>query len=84
MNRTPKLVYTYREGETPEERLRNKIQPLFTLVSILEAKGEVTPEVIALSKSTVNDIRDLLDDITPFYTANCPEHFTFIQDDTLT
>jgi hypothetical protein len=83
MNETPRFAYTYREGETPEERLRNKIQPLFTLVSMLEAGATVSPEVISLSRATVTDIRSLLNDIVPFYTVDYPGHLSFTQSDTL-
>ena len=64
-----KLKYEYKQSETPEERLRNKLQPFFYLVSAVKV-GEVSAEikaVAAMCLSVVDDIQDLLDDMNTLY-----------------
>jgi len=61
--------YNYLTGETPEERLRNKIQPLFSLVDVIAAGGKPSVAHMAAAIESKGDIRKLLDDITPYYTS---------------
>lgn len=70
-----KLKYVYRKGETPEERLRNLIQPLFALIDVAEGKNfKLSPadqvQLIANCKNVKGDIKLILDDISVFYTLN--------------
>ena len=54
---TKEYKYNYKEGETPIERLRNKLSCVFTLLHILKPKKE-TIDTDAL----MEEVRDLLDD----------------------
>lgn len=64
-----KLNYNYVGEETPEERLRNKLSPLFTLVNILDTQPGYPKleELIILCKGNLIEIREHLTDILPFY-----------------
>ena len=78
-----KLNYTYVGDETPEERLRNKLQPLFFLVEKIDTDGHCDdmPELIEACKGNLDEIRDHLSDIKPFYlTAVTDKEYT--QDNT--
>lgn len=62
--------YHYKEGETPEERLRNKLQSVFFLVEILEKNKEQFGGIRELIDSAVSakaDIGKILDDIPVYY-----------------
>ena len=62
----------YEGEETPLERLRNKLQPLFFIVEMLY-KGEDVgkmPEVIEGANDNLDDIRKHLDDIEPYYKGD--------------
>ena len=64
-----KLKYEYKENETPEERLRNKLQPFFYLASAVEV-GEASAEikeVATMCLSVTDDIINLLDDMSTLY-----------------
>lgn len=77
-----KLNYVYRKGETPEERIRNIIQPLFSLVSIIDLNYEKCPQpeellrLLKICKKSKEDIRVLLGDIPNFYDIK-PETLDF-------
>lgn len=64
-----KLKCNYIGEETPVERLRNKLQPLFFIVERLISgdKMDDFPEVIDAANNNLDDIRDHLSDIEPFY-----------------
>ncbi len=81
MSQKHKLVYNYRSGETPEERLRNKLQPLFSLVNTVATGEKVSKQHIDICVSVLPDIKDLLDDMSTFYIVNSDIKFT--QTDTL-
>lgn len=72
------LKYAYTGEETPEERLRNKLQPLFFLVEKIDSDGHCDdmPEVIQACKTNLDEIRNHLSDIKPFYTAEVEKKFT--------
>ncbi len=60
------LKYNYKEFETPEERLRNKLQPFYYLV----AEAAKTTELFGIAQmcdGVIPHIDALLDDIDPFY-----------------
>ena len=60
------LKYNYQHNETPEERLRNKLQPFYFLVA--EAANYTNLYGVAkMCDSNINDIDALLDDIEVFY-----------------
>lgn len=70
--------YNYVGEETPVERLRNKLQPLFFIVERLH-KGESLddfPEVIEAANDNLEDIRDHLSDAKPFFTAEAEKEYT--------
>jgi hypothetical protein len=63
-----KLKYNYKEHETPEERLRNKLQPFWYLVSL--ACDSTDPDIKSaadMCNKNLDGIVNLLDDIEPFY-----------------
>lgn len=64
------LKYDYQGDETPVERLRNKLQPLFFIVERLKSGEDLKdfPEVVEAANDNLEDIRDHLSDIQPFYT----------------
>jgi len=64
-----KFQYNYLAGETPEERLRNKIQPLFSLVDAVTLGFKPSDNLIKAANESKVSIRMLLDDITPYYTS---------------
>ena len=68
--------YVYRQGESPEERLRNKLQPFFTLVTLVEQDptSEHTKKTVATCKVVMEDIKDILTDIKPFYSIVEPKY----------
>lgn len=61
--------YTYKTGETPVERLRNKISGLTTLIDLLSKKIDdpIMCELIRKTKEGFEDIRTLLDDAEEDY-----------------
>lgn len=65
-----KLKFKYEGEETPVERLRNKLQPLFFIVERLKGGESLDdfPEVIDAANENLDDIRDHLSDVKPFYT----------------
>jgi hypothetical protein len=71
-----KLKYVYRKGETPEERIRNIIQPLFSLVSVVDLNYEKCPQpdellrLLKICKESKESIKLLLGDIPNFYDIN--------------
>lgn len=67
-----KLKYDYKGEETPEERLRNKLQPLFYLVEKIDTEGHCNdmPSLVEACKNNLDEIRDHLADIKPFYNKN--------------
>ena len=75
------LKYTYLTGETPEERLRNKLQPLLSLVDMVKEGTPISSTLLTSCITCKEIIRDLLDDITPFY-IEIPNK-TYIQTNTL-
>ena len=62
------LKYNYQKNETPEERLRNKLQPFYFLIAEA-AKITELYDVAKMCDANIEDIDALLDDITPFYTG---------------
>jgi len=54
-------TYVYRKGETPIERLRNKIACLDTILSILGIKRQ-NEKLLKEANESMNDIRILLND----------------------
>jgi len=85
-----RLKYVYRKGETPEERIRNLIQPLFSLVSIVAlnhencSQPEELKRLLEICKNSKESIKVLLGDISNFYDIN-PEilEVYFTQNNTL-
>lgn len=77
-----KFNYIYREGETPEERLRNVLSPMFALVDMTDMGMEINEELIQTCKESKESIRALLNDIPLFYDIKV-ENISFTQDDTL-
>lgn len=71
-----KLKYSYRNGETPIERLRNKLQPIFLLVATAEVQtsNEGLKELGSMCVPILDEINDLLDDIGPFYKIESPKY----------
>jgi len=71
------LKYTYVGEETPEERLRNKLQPLFFLTELAAAAEDIRkyPELIKAAVDSLDDIRDHISDIRPFYIGESPIEF---------
>lgn len=62
------LKHKYKGWENPEERLRNKIQPLFTLWHYASQSSD--PELVEVAETcqpVLQDIKDLLDDIPVYY-----------------
>tara|TARA_R100000656_G_scaffold72850_2_gene54318 strand:+ start:587 stop:817 length:231 start_codon:yes stop_codon:yes gene_type:complete len=59
-----KLKYNYKEGETPIERLRNKIQAIFGTISLAEVQdcNPMLQESAKKSANVLEDIKILLDD----------------------
>lgn len=66
-----KLKYSYKKDETPEERLRNKLQPIFYLVSAVETRSEdpYLKELAAKCALDLDEVIMLLDDIPVFYQS---------------
>ena len=61
-----KLKYSYKQGETPIERLRNKIQVLFGVISLAEVDERASPELkeaAGKASGVLEDVKDLLDDV---------------------
>jgi len=85
-----KLNYVYRGKETPEERIRNKIQPLFSLISILVLnhekckQSEELKRLLGICEQSKADLELILGDIPKFYNIN-PDviNVTFTQTDTV-
>ena len=76
--------YNYIGEETPEERLRNKLQPLFFLVEKIKAEGHCNdmPEVLEASVANLDEIRAHLSDINPFYKMKTIKELEYSQDNT--
>lgn len=70
--------YNYVGEETPVERLRNKLQPLFFIVEHLKGGGNLDdfPEVLDAANDSLEDIRNHLSDAKPFYTLEAEKKFT--------
>ena len=68
------LKYHYVGEETPVERLRNKLQPLFFIVELLKSGGNLDdyPNAVDSAADNLEDIRDHLSDVEVFY-ATIPE-----------
>ena len=68
------LKYNYVGEETPVERLRNKLQPLFYLTELAGAAEDIRkfPELIKAANDILDEIRDHLSDVPEFY-ATIPE-----------
>lgn len=64
-----KLKYEYIGEETPVERLRNKLQPLFFLTEMSGKGRDVRefPELVKAANDNLDEIRDHLTDVKPFY-----------------
>jgi hypothetical protein len=73
--------YNYVGEETPVERLRNKLQPLFYLVELAGAGEDLKefPDLIEAANDNLEDIRDHLSDIQPFYRL---EAMNYVQTNT--
>lgn len=58
------LKFNYKEGETPIERLRNKIQALFGTISMAEIQdcSPMLQESAKKATKILDDIKILLDD----------------------
>ena len=80
------LHYKYVGDETPEERLRNKLSPLYALVNVINIDPEYPKldELLVTCKASLIEIKEHLDDIIPFYTniANLKK-LNYEQDNTL-
>ena len=65
------LKYNYVGEETPVERLRNKLQPLFFIVEQLHAGEDLTSfgAVIKSANDNLDEIRDHLSDVKEFYAT---------------
>ena len=65
------LKYNYVGDETPEERLRNKLSPLYALVNVIniDPKYEKLDELLITCKANLIEIKEHLDDIIPFYSV---------------
>jgi hypothetical protein len=62
------LKYNYKQYETPEERLRNKLQPFWFLVELAQnSKDEDIKNAANMCEEVFDDIHSLLSDIEPFY-----------------
>lgn len=64
-----KLKYKYEKYESPEERLRNLLQPHFYLTAAIEV-GEASEEIKDLAKMCAENnesIADILDDMAKLY-----------------
>lgn len=72
-----KLKYNYEGEETPVERLRNKLQPLFFIVERLKSGEDLSdfPEVIDAANENLEGIRDHLSDAKPFYTTQAVREY---------
>lgn len=72
------LKYKYEGEETPNERLRNKLQPIFLLVESLKKVGRTDiPKLVEICNSNLDEIRDHLDDMEPFYKNMYNQNNTF-------
>jgi hypothetical protein len=71
------LKYIYVGEETPVERLRNKLQPLFFIVEHLKGGGNLDdfPEVLEAANDSLEDIRHHLSDTKPFYTTQAIKEY---------
>lgn len=61
------LKYEYKKGETPEERLRNKLQPLFYIFNSIKRKEPITDKHLKICEKNIEDVNKILDDIPEFY-----------------
>jgi hypothetical protein len=80
------LKYKYVGDETPEERLRNKLSPLYALVNVINIDPEYPKldELLVVCKANLIEIKEHLDDIIPFYTKLYTiGKFKYKQDNTL-
>jgi len=70
--------YHYVGEETPVERLRNKLQPLFFIVELLKSGGNLDdyPKALESASDNLEDIRDHLSDIEPFYITMAETKYT--------
>ena len=80
------LKYNYVGEETPEERLRNKLSPLYALVNVIGVEPEYPKivELLKVCKENLIEIKNHLDDIIPFYTTvDTVEKLNYGQDSTV-
>ncbi len=58
--------YVYTNDETPEERLRNKLSPLFLAIEVAD-NGDCNKKIISEAVKTLPDILMHLEDIEQYY-----------------
>lgn len=63
------LKYKYKQYESPEERLRNKLQPFWFLVDMaMMSQDEDLKKSAKMCQKVMDDVHTLLSDIETFYT----------------
>lgn len=67
------MNYDYKGGETPEERLRNKLSVVFTVVEHT-SNGKCDKKLIDEAVKVIPDIVEHLDDIEEFYKNKYEKH----------